>query len=119
MDVVVPYARTMADLLEVLDVVVADDPDTSGDLWRLQPWVPLPPASAVRPASYPALAAGPNALAGKRLGVPRMFINQDPDAAPASIPASAVPPVSASRPATRSLPSGNRPARRWKPPAPA
>ncbi|MCI1010899.1 amidase [Pseudomonas oryzihabitans] len=80
MDVVVPYARTMADLLEVLDVVVADDPDTSGDLWRLQPWVPLPLASAVRPASYPALATGPNALAGKRLGVPRMFINQDPDA---------------------------------------
>ena len=33
MDVVVPYARTMADLLEVLDVVVADDPDTRGDLW--------------------------------------------------------------------------------------
>lgn len=28
MDVVVPYARTMADLLEVLDVIVADDPDT-------------------------------------------------------------------------------------------
>lgn len=25
MDVVVPYARTMADLLEVLDVVVAED----------------------------------------------------------------------------------------------
>lgn len=80
MDVVVPYARTMADLLEVLDVVVADDPDTSGDLWRLQRWVPLPLASTVRPASYPALATGPNALAGKRLGVPRMFINQDPDA---------------------------------------
>ncbi|MCQ3823109.1 hypothetical protein JEG40_12180, partial [Streptococcus agalactiae] len=37
MDVVVPYARTMADLLEVLDVVVADDPDPRGDLWRLQP----------------------------------------------------------------------------------
>ncbi|KTT41264.1 amidase, partial [Pseudomonas oryzihabitans] len=80
MDVVVPYARTMADLLEVLDVVVADDPDTSGDLWRLQPWVPLPQASAVRPARYQSLATGPNALAGQRLGVPRMFINQDPDA---------------------------------------
>ncbi|KQQ55723.1 amidase [Pseudomonas sp. Leaf127] len=79
MDVVVPYARTMADLLEVLDVVVADDPDTRGDLWRLQPWVPIPKASAVRPASYPALAAGPGALAGKRFGVPKMFINQDPE----------------------------------------
>lgn len=79
MDVVVPYARTMADLLEVLDVVVADDPDTRGDLWRLQPWVPIPKASSVRPASYPALAAGPGALAGKRFGVPKMFINQDPE----------------------------------------
>jgi Asp-tRNA(Asn)/Glu-tRNA(Gln) amidotransferase A subunit family amidase len=56
MDVVVPYARTMADLLEVLDVVVADDADTRGDLWRLQPWVPIPAAS-VRPASYLDLAA--------------------------------------------------------------
>ncbi len=37
MDVVVPYARTMVDLLEVLDVVVADDPITRGDLWRPQP----------------------------------------------------------------------------------
>ncbi|WP_459744418.1 amidase [Pseudomonas sp. 3A(2025)] len=79
MDVVVPYARTMADLLEVLDVVVADDPDSRGDLWRLQPWVPIPQASSVRPASYPALTAGPAALAGKRFGVPKMFINQDPD----------------------------------------
>ncbi|HDV6126650.1 TPA: amidase [Pseudomonas aeruginosa] len=80
MDVVVPYARSMADLLEILDVVVADDPDTRGDLWRMQPWVPIPKASEVRPASYPALAAGAEALAGKRFGVPRMFINADPDA---------------------------------------
>lgn len=77
MDVVVPYARSMADLLEVLDVVVADDPDTRGDLWRLQPWVPIPKASEVRPASYLTLATGPQALAGKRLGVPKMFINKD------------------------------------------
>jgi amidase len=86
MDVVVPYARTMADLLEVLDVVVADDADTRGDLWRLQPWVPIPAASTVRPASYPALAAGAEALAGKRFGVPRMFINADPLAGTAEKP---------------------------------
>ena len=77
MDVVVPYARTMADLLEVLDVVVADDPDTRGDLWRMQPWVPTPKASDVRPESYLALAAKADALKGKRLGVPKMFINKD------------------------------------------
>ncbi|NBF07860.1 amidase [Pseudomonas sp. Fl4BN1] len=80
MDVVVPFARTMADLLEVLDVVVAEDPDTRGDLWRLQPWVPIPSVASVRPASYPQLAATPAALAGKRLGVPRMYINADPEA---------------------------------------
>ncbi len=85
MDVVVPHTRTMADLLELLDVVVADDQDTRGDLWRTQPWVPIPAASTVRPDSYPALApadtsAARAALAGKRVGVPRMYINADPDA---------------------------------------
>ncbi|MVW77142.1 amidase [Pseudomonas xionganensis] len=77
MDVVVPYARTMADLLEVLDVVVADDADKRGDLWRLQPWVPIPKPSEARPASYLALAATADSLKGKRLGVPKMFINKD------------------------------------------
>ena len=80
MDVVVPYARTMADLLEVLDVVVAEDPDTRGDLWRLQPWVPIPSVASVRPASYAQLAVNSEALAGKRFGVPRMYINADPEA---------------------------------------
>ncbi|MEB2869268.1 amidase [Pseudomonas rhizosphaerae] len=86
MDVVVPFARTMADLLEILDVVVADDPDTRGDLWRLQPWVPIPKVASVRPASYRELAATPAALAGKRFGVPRMYINADPLAGTAEQP---------------------------------
>ncbi|MBH3458343.1 amidase [Pseudomonas putida] len=80
MDVVVPYARTMADLLEILDVVVADDADTRGDLWRMQPWVPIPAASSVRPASYLDLAVGAGALKGKRFAVPRMYINADAEA---------------------------------------
>src|SRR5699024_4626538 len=81
MDVVVPHTRTMADLLEVLDVIVADDPDTTGDLWRTQPWIQVPAASQVRPASYPALAAaGTGALAGLRLGVPRMYLGTDEEA---------------------------------------
>ncbi|MEW1638139.1 amidase [Streptomyces sp. NPDC093801] len=85
MDVVVPHTRTMADLFELLDVIVADDPQTRGDLWRAQPWVPLPSPSQVRPVSYPALApadapAASAALAGKRVGVPRMYVNADPDA---------------------------------------
>ncbi|WP_338586495.1 amidase [Pseudomonas sp. MAG733B] len=86
MDVVVPFARTMADLLEVLDVVVAEDSDTRGDLWRLQPWVPIPSVASVRPASYLELAAKPDALAGKRLGVPRMYINADAEAGTSDAP---------------------------------
>ncbi len=91
MDVVVPHARTMADLLEVLDVVVADDAETRGDFWRVQPWIPVPKASAVRPPSYVALAvpdgaAAAGVLAGKRFGIPRMYINADPDAGTAANP---------------------------------
>ncbi|MFC4140631.1 MULTISPECIES: amidase [unclassified Microbacterium] len=80
MDVVVPHTRTMADLFEVLDVIVADDAELRGDFWRVQPWAPIPAASEVRPESYPALATGSGALQGRRFGVPRMYINQDPDA---------------------------------------
>jgi len=86
MDVVVPFARTMADLLEVLDVVVADDADTRGDLWRLQPWVPIPKSSEVRPQSYAALAANSEALKGKKFGIPRMYINADPEAGTSEAP---------------------------------
>ncbi len=80
MDVVVPYARTMADLLEVLDVIVADDADAQGDLWRLQRWVPIPKSSDVRPTRYPVLNARAATLAGRRFGVPAMYIGGDPAA---------------------------------------
>lgn len=79
MDVVVPHTRTMADLLAVLDVVVADDPDSRGDFWRTQPWIALPAPSQARPAHYPALAEGA-AVRGRRLGIPRMYVNADPEA---------------------------------------
>lgn len=85
MDVVVPYARSMADLLEVLEVLVADDAQTRGDFWRDQPWVPIPKPSDHRPTSYPALAQGAT-LRGVRLGVPRMYINADPRAGTAQDP---------------------------------
>lgn len=86
MDVVVPHTRTMADLLEVLDVIVADDPETRGDFWRTQPWVQIPAASTVRPESYRGLAGGADALRGARIGIPRMYINADPDAGTAVEP---------------------------------
>ncbi|MBH0116511.1 amidase [Salinibacterium sp. NG253] len=82
MDVVVPHTRTMADLLAVLDVIVFDDDDARGDFWRSQPWVEIPAASSVRPETYLSLA--PEGvelpLAGKRFGVPRMYINRDTEA---------------------------------------
>ncbi|MGE0005929.1 MAG: amidase [Parvibaculaceae bacterium] len=80
MDVVVPHTRSVDDLLEVLDVVVADDPVARGDFWRVQPWVEIPRSSAVRPPSYTALAVA-GALKGARLGVPRMYIGRDTQAA--------------------------------------
>ncbi|MDQ0147822.1 amidase [Pseudarthrobacter niigatensis] len=91
MDVVVPHTRTVADMLEVLDVVVADDANPRGDFWRVQPWIPVPKASSVRPPSYvslgvPDAAAAAGVLAGKRLGVPRMYINADPQAGTADAP---------------------------------
>ncbi|TPW74841.1 amidase [Schumannella soli] len=110
MDVVVPHTRTMADLLEVLDVIVADDPETRGDLWRAQPWIAIPAASSVRPASYVALgsvarattlasttpalnasteaksSAGAGPLAGARIGIPTMYLGTDPLAGTAENP---------------------------------
>lgn len=91
MDVVVPHTRTMADLLAVLDAVVADDPDSRGDFWRAQPWLKLPRASEVRPRRYGDLAvadapAARGALSGRRLGIPRMYINADADAGTAASP---------------------------------
>lgn len=80
MDVVVPHTRTMADMFEVLDVIVADDPQPRGDFWRVQPWIDIPKASAVRPSSYSTLVSAGNTLAGKRFGVPRMYVNADPEA---------------------------------------
>ena len=79
MDVVVPHTRSMADMFEVLDAIVADDTESRGDFWRVQPWVSIPAASEIRPASYRELAADASALSGKRFGVPKMFINADPE----------------------------------------
>lgn len=76
-DVVVPHTRSMPDMLRVLDVLVEDDPVTRGDFWRHQQVVPLPKASEHRPDSY-RIAENPEALRGKRFGVPRMYLGLDP-----------------------------------------
>jgi amidase len=76
MDTVVPYALTVRDMLELLDVLVVDDDRARGDLWREQTAVPIPTASSQRPADYRSLADA-DALRGKRVGVPRMYIGKD------------------------------------------
>jgi len=79
MDVVVPHTRSVADLFELLDVIVADDDTARGDFWRVQPWVNIPPSSALRPKCYTELPVA-GALKGMRLGVPRMYIGRDTEA---------------------------------------
>jgi amidase len=79
MDVVVPHTRSVPDLLELLDVIVADDPDARGDFWCAQPWVALPKGSVARPPRYTGLRLE-GALQGMRLGVPRMYIGRDTEA---------------------------------------
>ncbi|WP_119269105.1 amidase [Taklimakanibacter deserti] len=79
MDVVVPHTRGVDDLLELLDVIVADDDIARGDFWRVQPWVEIPKSSALRPKSYVKLTVE-GALRGTRLGVPRMYIGRDTEA---------------------------------------
>ncbi len=76
MDVVVPHTRTMADMLALMDIVGGEDPRTDGDFWRSQDWVALAPP---RPPSWTRLAER-GSLEGKRLGVPAMYVNADPEA---------------------------------------
>lgn len=76
MDVVVPHTRSVPDLLELLEVIVADDPERRGDFWRAQPWVKLPKCSDVRPQRYTDLTLE-GSLKGMRLGVPKMYIARD------------------------------------------
>lgn len=72
-DTVVPHTRTMDDMFALLDVIVARDDNTSGDFWRAQPFVQLPNVDDIRPRAYQELADS-NALAGKMIGVPKMYI---------------------------------------------
>ncbi|WP_460648277.1 amidase family protein, partial [Leucobacter ruminantium] len=76
-DVVVPHTRSVADLLLVLDVLASDDAHRDGEFWRQQTAVELPSPSDVfrRPIARPR----PARLDGIRVGVPKMYIGDDPD----------------------------------------
>lgn len=76
MDVIVPHARSVDDLLEVLDVIVVEDESVRGDLWRMQDVVELPTLSEHRPKSYCDIE--PANLRGLRFGIPRIYTNGEP-----------------------------------------
>ncbi|KAI6782648.1 amidase signature domain-containing protein [Emericellopsis cladophorae] len=81
-DTVVPHTRTVQDMFALLDVIVAEDEKKTCDFWREQPFVQLPGVNSVRPQSYHQLA-DTKALAGKRIGVPKMYVggvDSDPTA---------------------------------------
>ncbi|KAL3495752.1 amidase signature domain-containing protein [Aspergillus germanicus] len=81
-DTVVPHTRTVEDMFALLDVIVAHDEETACDFWREQPFVQLPEVDTVRPTTFHALSDA-NSLAGKKIGVPRMYIggvDSDPTA---------------------------------------
>lgn len=81
-DTVVPHTRTVSDMFALLDVIVAKDEKKEGDFWRDQPFVTLPDVNKIRPKSYHELS-DEKALAGKKIGVPKMYIGgHDPGAIP-------------------------------------
>ncbi|WES63835.1 amidase [Microbacter sp. GSS18] len=75
-DVVVPHTRTVGDLLAVLEVLAAEDPDRTGDFWRQQTTVALPVPEEVLPR--PLVRPRPERLEGLRIGVPKLYIGEDP-----------------------------------------
>ncbi|KAJ3501292.1 hypothetical protein NM208_g16965 [Fusarium decemcellulare] len=81
-DVIVPHTRSMQDLFDVLNVIVADDTKSSTglDFWRNQKFIQIPKSSEVRPTDYHSLE-DPKALEGKRIAVPKCFLG-DKDCEP-------------------------------------
>ncbi|WXC48159.1 hypothetical protein QX201_007874 [Fusarium graminearum] len=81
-DTVVPHTQTVDDMFTLLDVIVAKDSKTSCDFWREQPFVKLPEVDTIRPKTFFDLC-DTNALKGKTIGVPKMYIggvDSDPTA---------------------------------------
>ena len=80
-DVPTPYTRSVSDMLALLNVIAVPDEETKGDFYREQKWVHIPGPPNI---DYSSLK-NENALKGKRIGVPKMYIGQqdsDPHAKP-------------------------------------
>ncbi|KAJ5287808.1 amidase [Penicillium angulare] len=73
-DVLVPYARSMKDLLLILDVFAQSNyDDVKGDFWRQQPFIQLPILNQLCHRPFKELQHKQE-LQGKRFGVPSMYI---------------------------------------------
>lgn len=81
-DVLVPHTRTVADMLHVLDCLAVKDHREHENFWSEQQYVTIAPVK--RPESFlDLLKDSGDALKGKRLAVPKMFIGgDDPKAKP-------------------------------------
>ncbi|KAL1598864.1 hypothetical protein SLS60_008007 [Paraconiothyrium brasiliense] len=80
-DVAVPLARSVEDMLAILDVIGTPQEEKEGDFWREQTIVNLP---MPQKPDYQTLAQT-KALQGKRIGVPKMYVggqDADPHAKP-------------------------------------
>jgi Asp-tRNA(Asn)/Glu-tRNA(Gln) amidotransferase A subunit family amidase len=81
-DVLVPQTRTVADMLQVLDYLTVTDHRECENFWSEQQYVKI--EKVKRPDSFLNILQGSEeALKGKRLAVPKMFIGgNDPTAKP-------------------------------------
>lgn len=80
-DVPTPYARSVDDMLEILNVIATPDEDTTGDFIREQTHIQIPKPQKT---DYTTLK-NTGILSGKKIGVPKLYIGQkdlDPHAKP-------------------------------------
>ncbi|KAH6625854.1 amidase signature domain-containing protein [Boeremia exigua] len=71
-DVPAPYTRSVCDMLALLDVIAAPDEETKGDFYREQTFVSIPGPPKIEYASL----KNADALKGRRVGVPKMYVGQ-------------------------------------------
>lgn len=71
-DVPAPYTRSVSDMLALLDVIAVPDEETKGDFYREQTFVSIPGPPKIEYASL----KNADALKGKRVGVPKMYVGQ-------------------------------------------
>ncbi|KAJ9613175.1 hypothetical protein H2200_003116 [Cladophialophora chaetospira] len=75
-DVVVPHTRTVSDLFALLDVLTKQDSRTTGDFWRDQPFIELPPSPFSDVSRHSDVARNTRYLEGKRIAIPQTFLKQ-------------------------------------------